>query len=254
VLPLVKEDQPAPVEAVFRDAGFRASEARALPYRTIRIDLTPPLDEIRTQLAQKWRNALNGALRQGLSVSVHDDVDSIVRFAALFDPFMARKGFAVDLGPRVYARIQQTLPPDERLVLQLYEQDGELVSGHITSMLGETCVYLLGATNPDGLRARAAYLLQWNTIILAKGRGLHWYDLGGIDPADNPGVYHFKKGLGGEDMTTPGPFEIPPRGWRAPAVRSAEAVHRLLLRKGRRPTSPAVTIVESATPKERNGA
>ena len=255
-LPLVKEGQPAPVEAVFQAAGFRLNERRVLPYRTIRIDLAPPLDKTRSQLAQKWRNALNGALRQGLSVSVHDDADSIERFAALFDTFIVRKGFAVDLGPRDYARIQQALPPEERLVVQLVEQDGELVAGHISSMLGDTCVYLLGATSPAGLRAKAAYLLQWNTITLAKGRGLRWYDLGGIDPVGNPGVYHFKKGLGGEDITTPGPFEVAPHGWRATAVRSAEAVHQVLFRKGRSTTPPtptAVTVVQSQKPHEENG-
>ena len=230
-LPLVKEGQPALVEAVFRAAGFRLNEGRAFPYRTIRVDLAPPLDEIRTQLAQKWRNALNGALKQGLSVSVYDDAASLERFAALFDTFIARKGFAVDLGPQVYTRIQRALPPDERLVVQLAERDGELVAGHVSSMLGDSCVYLLGATSPAGLRAKAAYLLQWNTITLAKGRGLRWYDLGGIDPVGNPGVYHFKKGLGGEDITTPGPFEIAPRGWRAATVHGAEAAHQLLSRK-----------------------
>ena len=37
-----------------------------------------------------------------------------------------------------------------------------------------------------------------------------YYDLGGIDPDGNPGVYHFKKGLGGLHATMAGPFEMHP--------------------------------------------
>jgi lipid II:glycine glycyltransferase (peptidoglycan interpeptide bridge formation enzyme) len=73
-------------------------------------------------------------------------------------------------------------------------------------------VYLLGATSPEALTVKAAYLLQWKAIEEARARGCRWYDLGGIDPAENPGVFHFKEGLGGADVTAAGPFE-----WRSGA-------------------------------------
>jgi lipid II:glycine glycyltransferase (peptidoglycan interpeptide bridge formation enzyme) len=40
-----------------------------------------------------------------------------------------------------------------------------------------------------------------------KEHGFKYYDLGGIDPDINPGVYHFKKGLSGDDVTRLPPFE-----------------------------------------------
>jgi hypothetical protein len=111
-------------------------------------------------------------------------------------------------------------------------------------MLGDTCVYLLGATSEAGLETRAAYLLQWNTILLAKERGIRWYDLGGVDPEGNPGVYHFKRGVGGDEVIPPGPYERSPGGWRQAAVRGAEALYRLARRgpsavRSGRPGAPA---------------
>jgi hypothetical protein len=255
VPPLDMADEPAGVAELFRAEGFGTC-ASPPPYRTIQLDISQPVERIRGQFAQKWRNALNGALKQPLSVSVREDAEAIARFATLFTSFVARKGFAVDLGPDFYSEVQGRLPPKERLVVQLAELDGDLVAGHISSMLGDTCVYLLGATGPAGLRSKAAYLLQWNTILLAKERGLRWYDLGGIDPVDNPGVYHFKRGLGGKDVTAPGPFELSPGGWRALTMRRAEAVYQYLAgRKDERPAeSQAAKAGDTGAPAgEENG-
>jgi lipid II:glycine glycyltransferase (peptidoglycan interpeptide bridge formation enzyme) len=36
-------------------------------------------------------------------------------------------------------------------------------------------------------------------ISWLKQNGIRYYNLGGINPQTNPGVYHFKKGLSGED-------------------------------------------------------
>ena len=36
---------------------------------------------------------------------------------------------------------------------------------------------------------------------------LEYYDLGGIDPVRNPGVFHFKSGLSGQDVTYSTPLE-----------------------------------------------
>jgi peptidoglycan biosynthesis/recognition FemAB-like protein len=230
-LPVGMVDSRVSVAEVFNRIGYREIERHEdsiRPYRTMRLDITGSLKEIRARFDQKWRNALNGALKQNLSVSVWDDAESITRFGSLFDSFVNRKGFMVDLGPTFYGQVQRRLPLEERLVVQLVKQDGDVVAGHVSSMLGDTCVYLLGATSTAGLRSKAAYLLQWNTIVLAKEKGLRWYDLGGVDPVANPGVYHFKRGLGGEDVTAPGPFEASPSPWRGMVVRHAEAVHRIL--------------------------
>jgi hypothetical protein len=66
--------------------------------------------------------------------------------------------------------------------------------------MGDSAIYLLGATSDAGLNSKGAYLLQWTLICWLKNRGTKSYDLGGIDPEGNPGVYHFKRGLSGADI------------------------------------------------------
>ena len=48
--------------------------------------------------------------------------------------------------------------------------------------------------------------LQWTLIKWLKERGVRWYDLGGIDPEGNPGVYSFKRGFSGIDVTQINPL------------------------------------------------
>jgi hypothetical protein len=197
-------------------------------YRTMVLDLSADEGQIRKNLAQKWRNCLNNAERQGIHIKVATDEAAVATFEGIFGAFVDRKKFTVGLSPDFFRQVQAELAEHERLVVQLAELNGEVVAGHMSSMLGNTCVYLLGATLEAGLKTKAAYLLQWNTILQARQRGMRWYDLGGIDANANPGVYHFKAGIGGCEWCAPGPFQFNPIGPRAVLAASGERLYRRL--------------------------
>lgn len=212
-------------ERAFLSAGFRPAPGVA-GYDTIVVDLAPPVEEVRAALASKWRYHLRKAegadlvLRWGTDASLFDE------FRPLFDEFVTRKSFAVELGAEFYGSLQRTLPDHERLYLAIASLDGEPAAGIVLSILGDTAVYLLGASNDAGRRTCAPYLLQWRAINEARARGLRWYDLGGIDRTGNPGVYRFKARTGGIETSAAGPYEIAPGPVRAAAVRTAERVIR----------------------------
>lgn len=201
---------------------------RQKPYRTFVLPLALQIGEIRKQLKQKWRNCLNNVEKRDLDVKFGTDESYFDDFHSLYRELTHRKEFDVDLNPEFYHQVQKSLPERERLLVCVVYENGEPVAGHVSSILGDTCVYLLGATSDAGLRNKAAYLAQWSVIQLAKARRCQFYDLGGIDPDSNPGVYHFKKGLGGVDVTAAGPFEIYPDRMREYTVRYAEKAYQLL--------------------------
>jgi lipid II:glycine glycyltransferase (peptidoglycan interpeptide bridge formation enzyme) len=137
----------------------------------------------------------------------------------------ARKTFDLDLDERFYADVQKELAERDRLVVGLATLDGTPVAGNVTSIHGDTAVYLLGATTDQGLKAQASYLLHWRTIELMRERDVAWYDLGGIDPEANPGVCAFKQRTNGFDVTAAGPFERVPEGFRARLTERAERTY-----------------------------
>ncbi|MDM8007805.1 MAG: peptidoglycan bridge formation glycyltransferase FemA/FemB family protein [Phycisphaerae bacterium] len=214
---------------VFEACGFGPAD-RVKRYRTLVLDLGRPLEAIRKSLDQKWRNCLNRSEKNGLSIRSGSSEELFESFCGLYRQLLSRKGFDVDLDAAFYATVQRDLAEAERFVISIADSGGHPVAGHVASMLGDTCVYLLGASNKAGMETKASYLLQWHTIQAARERGCRWYDLGGIDPDANPGTYHFKAGLGGQDVFAPGPFEIGPAGIKGGIVPVAERLHRAIHR------------------------
>jgi len=184
---------------VWRSEGFKP--IGSVPaYRTIRVDLSAPLEVIRKRLDQKWRNQLNSAERNGLTVREGTSDDLFERFLRIYDEMIERKQFDTSTNPRDFALMQRRLPADQKMVVMLAEKDGQLVSGLVGAALGEMGVYLHGATSNAGTKSKGSYLLQWLMIQRLRELGCQMYDLGGISPARNPGVYHFKQGFGGQEV------------------------------------------------------
>ena len=227
----------ARVAEVYASMGF-APSASAPRYRTILVDLSRDEDALRSSMAQKWRNQLNGALRQETTLHFSREPDALVRFAPLFDETSSRKGFSTELGADFYHRVQQTASADDRLVVVIASHGGEDVAGAALDIRGETATYILGATTEAGKKCKAAYALHWRAMLLAKESGCQWYDLGGVDPERNPGVHHFKLGFGGEEVFAPGPFDARPpglAGWMgAAAERAHKHAHEWRTRRERR--------------------
>jgi hypothetical protein len=82
----------------------------------------------------------------------------------------------------------------------LCAEDGVPVAGLVGSAMGDTGIYLFGATSEQGMKCKGAYLVQWRMIEWLKALDVTHYDLGGINPETNPGVYHFKHGMSGDDV------------------------------------------------------
>jgi lipid II:glycine glycyltransferase (peptidoglycan interpeptide bridge formation enzyme) len=117
-----------------------------------------------------------------------------------------RKTFETTVDVEEFGRIQEDLPESQRMRILICQDNGVPVAGLVASTIGDSAVYLLGATSDGGLNSKGAYLLQWTLIKWLKENGFKWYDLGGINPERNPGVYHFKKGLSGADVRRVSPL------------------------------------------------
>lgn len=186
-------------------AAFRrfASEATAADntYRTFLLDLSPPLEDLRKGLDKKWRNLLTSSEKKGLKVARGTGIEEYEKFRSIYQQMRKRKSFETTVDIEEFGRIQEDLLLSHRMQVFLCTDTQDVpLAGLVASVVGDTAIYLLGATSDEGLTSRGAYLLQWAVIKWLKENGYRWYDLGGIDPEHNPGVYHFKRGLSGADV------------------------------------------------------
>lgn len=200
-------------------------------YRTVMVDLTLSVEQLRKNLDSNWKTCLKRSEKQQLTIHTGNEADLLTRFCPLFRELVKRKGFSVELSADFYRDLQNRMDAGERFCVKLVESEGQLVAGHVASVLGQTSVALLVASNQLGNDLKASYLLHWSTLIEAKERGCSWYDLGGIDPERVPGVYQFKRLIRGIDLTAQGPFEFHPSRIRAEVTRFAEKMYRTLRRR-----------------------
>ena len=249
VLPNVFRDDPAApaFEAACGEFGLQPGNAAA-PYRTIRVDLAPAPELIRKRLEQKWRNQLNAAERNGLTIREGAGDDLFAEFTAIYRDLLARKQFETTVDIDEFARIQHALPEPLRMRVLLCEKDGKRLAGLVGAAIGDTGVYLLGATSSEGMKAKGSYLLQWRMMQWLRERGCVWYDLGGINPDRNPGVFHFKSGLGGAEVLQCQSRELSGSHWSSLCVNTAEKARVLLHSAGSRLTRPAVNSANSSAP------
>jgi len=170
-------------------------------YRTLVLDLEPPIEELRKNLDKKWRNQLNAGERNNLSVIAGEGMEEYRSFCDLYSQMWERKRFKTNVSVEEFGQIQERLPEKQRMRVMICSHEGQALAGVVCTAMGDSAIYLLGATNEAGMKLKAAYVLHWTVIRWLKERGIRYYDLGGIDPEANPGVYHFKRGLSGADLS-----------------------------------------------------
>jgi len=78
--------------------------------RTLLLDLAPSLEDIRKNIAQKWRNQLNRAERNNLKIVEGTSDESYETFLVLQKEMLNRKGFVPGVDYNEFREIQKNLP------------------------------------------------------------------------------------------------------------------------------------------------
>jgi lipid II:glycine glycyltransferase (peptidoglycan interpeptide bridge formation enzyme) len=180
------------------------------PYRTLLLDLSPSLEELRQGLRKDWKNKLNRAEKQDLHIMEGTSDEMFVKFMQVYQEMHERKQFTEFVDVNEFRRIQNDLDEQSKLRIIVAEVCGQPVASIIWSAVGDTGLTLLRATGKQGMETYAAFMLSWQMMARLKESGIQYLDLGGIDPDRNPGTYMYKKGLAGKaglDIRFVGQFE-----------------------------------------------
>ena len=181
--------------AAQRALGFRPRRPYTYPDRYF-VDLTLKDQAQLTSFDQKWRYNLRQSARHGLTFEAAAP-DRLADFDALYQAMSDRKRFPDDSPYSSVGSFIANSPAGSEPRLFLVRKDSELLAGAIIFTLGQTAVYLYGATNAAALPLRAGYLMHWEIIRwLRANTAARWYDLGGTDGFQ--GLHQFKKGMVGQ--------------------------------------------------------
>ncbi|MGH2448189.1 MAG: lipid II:glycine glycyltransferase FemX [Chloroflexota bacterium] len=169
------------------------------------LDIRPEPKELLSGMKQKTRYNIRLAERKGVEVSEGHEED-LPGFYALFKETAERDEFFIhDLD--VYRRMFGLFWKAGNFRLLLARHEDELIAAVTLVKFGSTCWYLQGASSARHRNLMATYLLQWEAIRWAREQGCAVYDFRAVPDRLEPdqdmyGVYRFKEGFGGHQLTT----------------------------------------------------
>lgn len=169
------------------------------------LSLSNPLDEIAKGFSKDWQKNLKRSKRYGLTVSqwIQPDVDEIL---GLYRSMESLKGLQPQFARAELQGILEYLS-DYMVFYRCDDAKGNLVAMRGCVIITSFGWDLMAATSPAGRQMSASYQLLWEVFQRCQAAGVKRYDMMGVDPQHNPGVYHFKKGTGAKFVDYLGEWE-----------------------------------------------
>lgn len=193
-------------------------------YSSIRCDLRPPPDKLRSQLDGKWRNTLKAAEKSALlmeTASIAAGSWNDEAFAALLGEHAQHRleegfggpdaGFyAAYVEAAKASRPQGALAGEDALLFWAHAgtHQGRVrpIAGILVLRHGKAATYAMGWSNEAGRLVKAHYRLLWHAMLSLRELGVTDFDLGGVDTQRGAGVARFKLGLNGTVFTLAGSY------------------------------------------------
>ncbi len=222
-VPLVSDQSFLRIEPATRPLLVHAKKSLDVnPAHTLITDLTQTQNELLAHMHEKTRYNIRVAERHGVEIELHhgsfDDV------WPLFSQTSQRGAFRLHT-KQYYQTMMQGFDQNSRLLFcAIAQKKSVTLAATIMIDFGDTRTYLHGASSNEHRNLMAPSLLHWELMKDAKARGLRFYDWWGVAPLESlppcqggmkggrihpwSGISRFKRGFGGEEVSSPGTYDI----------------------------------------------
>lgn len=178
---------------------------------SIEMDLNEPSEELMGRLSKNWKRNLKRSQKHDLRIQREFNPDAS-ELRAMYSEMEKLKGTGVLCTEE---KLAELFKENHANILYLACRDAEnrLLGFRCSLVQGKAGVDYLSATTNEGRDARASFRIMWELLDQCREIGVTSYDMGGIDPIDNGGVYRFKKGLGGTHVEFLGEWDWASSDW-----------------------------------------
>lgn len=216
-VPGEEDDAPDPAGQallhLLQGRGWRFSGDQVQFRNTVAIDLTPSEDELLAAMSQNTRRKIRVAQRDGVTVR-RGTLDDLPLLYDLYRVTSQRDGFLIRPAEYYLHEWRYLMQADMAQPL-IAEFDGKPIAHVILLHFARKCFYFYGASANEERDKMPNYLLQWEAMRWAKGRGYALYDMWGapdqfIESDGMWGVYQFKRGFRGTVVRHAGAWDYAP--------------------------------------------
>lgn len=190
------------------EGRVRVSPHNIQPPRTIIVNIRGSEEDILARMKQKTRYNIRLAEKKGVTVRTWDDIESFHKMMLVTGD---RDRFGIH-SLEYYRCAYELFYPRGMCELLVAEYEDKPLAALMGFARGLRAWYFYGASTNEERNRMPTYLLQWEAMKWAKGRGCEEYDLWGVPDEEEAtleanfekrqdglwGVYRFKRGFGGE--------------------------------------------------------
>jgi lipid II:glycine glycyltransferase (peptidoglycan interpeptide bridge formation enzyme) len=200
----LSECQPQADEALPR-GQWRRPATRLATGLSLKLDLRLTDEERLNAASANWRHNLRRSARYDLTVERWNKPDA-AQMAAVYRDMEEYKGLNQQHSEAELRAMIDGLG-ENLLVLRCLDRDGNLLAFRAGGIFRDQAWDLLAAATRAARKVYASHATLWALLKECEQQGALSYDLGGVDPIRNKGVFDFKRGTGARMVEYLGEWE-----------------------------------------------
>jgi lipid II:glycine glycyltransferase (peptidoglycan interpeptide bridge formation enzyme) len=169
------------------------------------LDLNGGVDEIQKKMSKNWRHNLKRSNKYSLTFERWDKPDPQELYM-IYQEMEVYKGIKEQYSFSQIESIIKNLG-NNLILYRCLDKNKDLLAFRGIGVYGGSCLDMFAAATTKARKVYATYGLLWTIVQYCCENEILHYDLGGIDPVANPGVYNFKKGTGATKVKYIGEWE-----------------------------------------------
>jgi len=181
-----------------KSAGWREPNAPILSGRSLSYSPSENETVREGQASRNWRNNSRRSLKYGHVANVWSGPNPD-EMLAVYDAMQSYKNLEQQISRPVLISMLEALGK-QCIVVRCSDAQGHLLALRGALLLGTKAWDIFAAATPEARKVYASHAAFWELMRQCASRGVKWYDMSGVDPVANKGVYDFKKGTGASEF------------------------------------------------------
>jgi lipid II:glycine glycyltransferase (peptidoglycan interpeptide bridge formation enzyme) len=163
-------------------------------------------EEVRlSQASGNWRHNLRRSCKRNLQTYLWKNADPI----EIMKAYVSMQELKQLNAQTSHGEIESLLREfgDQCILVRCDDESGNFLALRGALVCGEKAWDIFAVATPEARKVYASHAAFWQLMKLCGERNVQWYDMSGVDPVNNKGVYDFKKGTGAQDLQYLGEWE-----------------------------------------------